>query len=186
MDPIVNDELELLARVSRLLAERPFVTGPKEDDLINELVRLRDEIPRAKEEDKGSLLQQYHQHVSVLERIRESKQRAQVDPDSPYFAHLRLEENGQQRDLCLGKATRIEEGVRIVDTERSRSENSRQQAIDRSRIRGCSILLNQPTNRVSAARGIRLVSRKFRSSCCDRVEIRPRIVMNLSAGLSSA
>ncbi len=115
MDPIVIDELDLLARVSRLLAERPFVTGPKEGDLVNELVRLREEIPRAKEEDKGALMQQYHQHVSVLERIREGKQRAQVDPDSPYFAHLRLEENGQVRDLCLGKATRIEEGIRIVD-----------------------------------------------------------------------
>src|SRR5439155_5473342 len=51
---------------------------------------------------------------------------------------------------------------------------------------GCSILLNQPMNRVSAARGIRLVNRKFRSSCCVRLAIRPRIVMNLSAGLVSA
>src|SRR5439155_199774 len=51
---------------------------------------------------------------------------------------------------------------------------------------GCSILLNQPMNRVSAARGIRLVNRKFRSSCCVRLAIRPRIVMNLSAVLVSA
>ena len=41
-------------------------------------------------------------------------------------------------------------------------------------------------NRVSAARGIRLVSRKLRSSCWVRPAIRPRIVMNLSAGLASA
>ena len=39
----------------------------------------------------------------------------EVDPRSPYFAHLRLEEDGEQRDLCLGRATRIESGVRIVD-----------------------------------------------------------------------
>ena len=36
---------------------------------------------------------------------------------------------------------------------RSRSEKSRQVAIDRSRTIGCSILLNQPTNRVSEPPG---------------------------------
>src|SRR5207247_6028424 len=41
-------------------------------------------------------------------------------------------------------------------------------------------------NRVSAARGIRLVSRKLRSSCWVRADIRPRIVINLLAGLASA
>src|SRR5882757_2701929 len=40
--------------------------------------------------------------------------------------------------------------------------------------------------RVSAARGIRLVNRKLRSSCCVKPAIRPRIVMNLLAGLASA
>jgi DNA helicase-2/ATP-dependent DNA helicase PcrA len=38
-----------------------------------------------------------------------------VDPTSPYFAHLRLREAGRERDLCLGKATFLLEGVRIVD-----------------------------------------------------------------------
>ena len=55
-----------------------------------------------------------------------------------------------------------------------------------SRTSGFSILLNQPMNRVSAARGMRLVSRKLRSSCWVKAAIRPRIVMNLSAGLVSA
>ena len=51
---------------------------------------------------------------------------------------------------------------------------------------GFSILLNQPMKRVSAARGMRLVSRKLRSSCSVRAEIRLLTVMNLSAGLVSA
>src|SRR5256885_11960585 len=41
-------------------------------------------------------------------------------------------------------------------------------------------------NRVSAGRGMRLVKRKLRSSCWVKPAIRPRIVMNLSAGLASA
>jgi hypothetical protein len=51
----------------------------------------------------------------------------------------------------------------FLASDRSRSENSRQQAIEASRTNGFSILLNQPMKRVSAARGMRLVSRKFRS-----------------------
>ena len=66
-------------------------------------------------------------------------------------------------------------------SDRSRSENSRQQAIEKSRTSGFSILLNQPMNRVNAARGMRLVRRKFRSSCWVRLAIRPRTVINLSA-----
>src|ERR1700712_1929220 len=90
-----------------------------------------------------------------------------------------------------GRSSRVKQSCRLLKlalraSDRSRSENNRQHAIDRSRISGCSILLNQPMNRVRAARGIRLVSRKFRSSCWVKAEIRPRIVMNLSAGRVSA
>ena len=112
---IVDDELRLLAHVTQVLAERPYIAPPKETDLVTELVRLRDEIPKAKEEDRGSLMDQYHQNVSLLEQIRASRDKPQVDPDCPYFAHLRLTEDGRARDLCLGKATRIEAGIRIVD-----------------------------------------------------------------------
>ena len=36
-------------------------------------------------------------------------------PASPYFAHLRLEEQGRRRDLFLGRTTCLDKGVRIVD-----------------------------------------------------------------------
>src|SRR5689334_15851000 len=89
------------------------------------------------------------------------------------------------------RSSRVKQSCRLLNSvflasERSRSENSRQQAIDASRTSGFSILLNQPMNRVSAARGIRLVSRKLRSSCCVKRAISPRIVINLSGGLASA
>src|SRR6202012_5787329 len=90
-----------------------------------------------------------------------------------------------------GRSSRVKQSCRLLKlvlraSDRSRSENIRQQAIERSRISGCSIFLNQPMKRVTAARGIRLVSRKLRSSCWVRLAIRPRIVMNLSAGFASA
>ena len=49
---------------------------------------------------------------------------------------------------------------------RSRSEKNRQVPSETSRTSGCSIWLNHPMNRVARRRGIRLVSRKLRSSCC--------------------
>src|SRR6266702_587169 len=90
-----------------------------------------------------------------------------------------------------GRSSRVKQSCRLLNSvffasERSRSENSRQQAIEASRTYGFSILENQPMKRVSAARGIRLVRRKFRSSCWVRPEIRPLIVMILLAGLASA
>src|SRR6185369_9369728 len=60
------------------------------------------------------------------------------------------------------------------------------QPIEKSRTSRFSILLNQPMNRVSAARGIRLVSRKLRSSCCVKRAISALAVINLSGGLASA
>src|ERR1700678_763227 len=90
-----------------------------------------------------------------------------------------------------GLSSRVKQSCRLLNSvflasDRSRSENMRQHAIEATRTYGFSILLNQPMNRVSAARGIRLVSRKFRSSCCVRAEIRPRIVMILLDGPASA
>src|ERR1700722_5292259 len=90
-----------------------------------------------------------------------------------------------------GRSSRVKQSCRLLKlvlraSVRSRSENNRQHAIERSRIRGCSILLNHPMNRVTAARGMRLVNRKFRSSCWVKVAMRLLTVMNLSEGLVSA
>jgi len=112
---IIEDELGLLGRVGTLLQEVPYVAPPREEQIVRELVRLRDEIPSSKEEDKGALLMQYNQQIALLDQLRAARDHDDVDPDSPYFAHLRVSEGGVVRDLCIGKATRVERGVRIVD-----------------------------------------------------------------------
>ncbi|MEZ4318087.1 MAG: 3'-5' exonuclease [Myxococcota bacterium] len=115
MHPVVKDELAQLEVVSRLLQENPYEAPPSEKSIVAELVRLREELPKAKEEDKGSLLMQFDQHHALLTQLRATRDRPQIDPDSPYFAHVRLKENGRNRDVFLGKATRIDNGMRIVD-----------------------------------------------------------------------
>ena len=66
---------------------------------------------------------------------------------------------------------------------RSRSENVFHKPIESRAINGFSILLNQPMNRVSNWRGMRLVSRKFRSSCSSR-RSRQRVRGGAVSGIS--
>ncbi|MBT3221810.1 MAG: AAA family ATPase, partial [Proteobacteria bacterium] len=112
---IVREEQQLLESVATLLAEVPYITPPSEGQIVQELLRLREDLPSAKAEDRGALMEQYNRQLALLEQLRESRNRPQVDPDSPYFAHMRLKEGDFERDLCLGKATRIERGIRIID-----------------------------------------------------------------------
>ncbi|MFT7521461.1 MAG: DNA helicase-2/ATP-dependent DNA helicase PcrA [Kiritimatiellia bacterium] len=115
MNEVVADELRLLEHISQYLTENPYEAPPSEAHIIKDLLQLREDMPRAKTEDRGALMTQYNARLGLLEQLRNARQRPQVDPEVPYFAHMRLEENGRTRDLCLGKATRIDRGIRIID-----------------------------------------------------------------------
>ena len=56
-----------------------------------ELERIRDAIRGAKEEDRGAMMAQYNAHHALLHQIRGSRDREEVDRDSPYFAVLKLD-----------------------------------------------------------------------------------------------
>ena len=114
--PIVDEELGLLARVTALLEELPAPRTPSEEPVVRELERLREVLISGRErKDLMALTEQWHRQSSLLRQLRRSRENASVDPRSPYFAHLRLREEDGERDLCLGRATCIERGVRIVD-----------------------------------------------------------------------
>ncbi|GIW43652.1 MAG: hypothetical protein KatS3mg077_0934 [Candidatus Binatia bacterium] len=113
---IVQEELELLAKVNRVLEEQPRSQGPSEANLVAELERIRDMLREGEKlEDHAALLQQWDRQSALLQQIRASRAAPQVDPSSPYFAHMRIRENGSERDVLLGKATRLSDDVRIVD-----------------------------------------------------------------------
>ena len=115
MHPIVQEEERLLATIRTKLLERPVLAGASEGDMVAEMVRLREDMAQAKAEDQGAMLQQYDQLHALLTQIRNAKPSEDVDPDNPYFAHMRLREGAGKRDLYLGKATRIDNGLRIID-----------------------------------------------------------------------
>jgi DNA helicase-2/ATP-dependent DNA helicase PcrA len=116
LDPVVEDELSLLARISARLVDLPEPRTASEEPIVRELERLRSVMLSGDEQkDLSTLTEQWHQQSSILRQLRAAAVTAKVDPSSPYFAHLRLRENGEERDLCLGKATCIARDVRIVD-----------------------------------------------------------------------
>jgi DNA helicase-2/ATP-dependent DNA helicase PcrA len=116
-DRIVQEELELLARVRDTLAKEGEPEAPSESGLVQDLHGIRDQLLGGAPDpyDQTQLTLRFHVQSSVLDQLRKSRQAPRVDRSSPYFAHLRLRENGRVRDLCIGKATRLDHGLRIVD-----------------------------------------------------------------------
>lgn len=113
--PPVVEELRHLDQVRTWLIEHPEEPGASESDTVREIVRLQAEARVAKGEDRAAIHQQVEHLTALLDQIRRGRPRESVDPDSPYFAHLRLAERRRTQDVFLGKATRIADGVRIVD-----------------------------------------------------------------------
>ena len=116
-DPIVAEELSLLAQVNAALAgadERPV---PSEADLVDELEHIRDQLVRGGPDffDQSALATRWSVQSALLAQLRRARSAPEVNPASPYFAHIRLREGGRVRDVCLGRATRLDNGLRIVD-----------------------------------------------------------------------
>ena len=115
-DDIVAEEVALHERVRAHLERRKTPSRSDERSLERELEGLREQIVSGRErKDAMALSEQWHRQSSLLAQLRRSRGGPEVDPHSPYFAHLRLLEGGVERDLCLGRATSIDQGVRIVD-----------------------------------------------------------------------
>ncbi len=115
-DPVVAEELAALDEVLDKLASIPPSKTASEAPIVRELERIRERLLSGDEnKDLSALTEQYHNQSAILNQLRSAGQAVQVDPASPYFAHLRLAEEGRKRDLFLGRTTCLEKGMRIVD-----------------------------------------------------------------------
>ena len=85
-------------------------------DLDSDLLSLRDQIGEARAEDLPPLIEQMTRLAALKSRIG-GGQSLPVDITSPYFAHMRLAENGKSRDVMIGKRGFIDRqsNVQIVD-----------------------------------------------------------------------
>lgn len=110
----ICDEEKVLDRV--LTSLRARIRKHEKRDYDTELLALRDELSEARLEDAPPLIAQMERLQAVAARRQEIPD-VTIDPRSPYFAHLRLREDGRMRDVCLGRGTYLdsEHGVRVVD-----------------------------------------------------------------------
>jgi DNA helicase-2/ATP-dependent DNA helicase PcrA len=115
--PIVTEELELLEGVCAALERCPETEPPSEASLVDDLERIREQLLRGEMDyfERAALNTRWNLQTALLEQLRKSRSAPQLDRESPYFAHLRLREGDQTRDLFLGKATYLKQGLRIVD-----------------------------------------------------------------------
>ncbi len=123
-DAIPDDETRLLDRVKASLASRvravPAQAQAQRYDA--ELVALRDEIGEARREDVPALVAQMERLQGVSLRRAEA-QALLVDPQAPYFGHLRLRERSVnaarsmdrtvERDVLIGRATFVDAALRV-------------------------------------------------------------------------
>lgn len=118
---IVDDEVGMAERVARRvaqsLAQQAAEKKPQSRGRLDaELMALRDEIAEARTEDAAALLAQMMRTAGVA-AVDLPRAQGSVDPQAPYFGHLRLDEGGRKRDVLIGKRGMIdrEAGVVIVD-----------------------------------------------------------------------
>ncbi|MFH1131401.1 MAG: hypothetical protein V1754_08705, partial [Pseudomonadota bacterium] len=112
---IVEDELRLLARVTAALSGLS-TDNPGAPDYDEALISLRDQIAEAKTEDIPALVEQMTR-ISAIAQSYGSGRDLPVDPTSPYFGHLRLEDSIRIRDVLIGKRGYIDRhrNIQIVD-----------------------------------------------------------------------
>ena len=114
-DHIVDEELALLREVNSRL-ERSLPAPPSEAAIVAELEHLRTALgEETRPDDQAALLQQWDRQSALLRHLREAIRPEEVDPGSPYFAHMRLAEDGGVQEILLGKTTRLLPGLPIVD-----------------------------------------------------------------------
>jgi len=134
---VVAQELKLLATVLNALesasgADVSAARGREQDDA--RLLELRDDVAVAKPEDLPALFEQMH-NLGALRAQRGRGIHSAVDKRSPYFGHMRLEEEvsdserrpvsrgpggkpaRRRRDILIGARSHVDsgEGIRIVD-----------------------------------------------------------------------
>ncbi|MBK6847018.1 MAG: ATP-binding domain-containing protein [Proteobacteria bacterium] len=113
--PIIDEEQGLLGRVLAAVAALGGETAGVVD-FDGALIALRDQIAEAKLEDVAPLVEQMTRLSAVAQRYGKGRD-LPIDPTSPYFAHLKLVEGPQTRDVLIGRRGFIDRrrGVQVVD-----------------------------------------------------------------------
>ena len=113
---VIEEEMALLSKVQRALAEREIQTLV-DAEYDQELVSLRDQISEAHVEDIAPLVAEMYR-LQALGSRSGSGRSLPVDASCPYFGHLSLDDGKKQRHVLIGNTGYVPSkgnGTAIVD-----------------------------------------------------------------------
>lgn len=114
---VIDEELTLLSKVQRQLAEHQLAQASVNAEYDRELISLRDQIAEARTEDLPPLIAEMYRLQAVGANTDKGKN-LPVDVKSPYFGHLKLSDGKKKvRDVLIGSRGFVTtgDGVAIVD-----------------------------------------------------------------------
>ncbi|MEE8434139.1 MAG: UvrD-helicase domain-containing protein, partial [bacterium] len=101
---IITEEVGILKRLRTHLAG--YTPSWRDVDYDESLLELRDSLGEASEDEVAQIVQQMANLASLSAHHREQGGvEASPDPESPYFGHLRIHQNGRTRELLIGNRT---------------------------------------------------------------------------------
>ena len=104
-ESLIREEEEIFRGVIEAIYEARRKRQASHEHLAQRLEDLREEASKAKTADLPALFDQMNTQRALMERQPKS---TLPDIQSPYFAHMGLEENGKRREVLLGHLTFLE------------------------------------------------------------------------------
>ena len=89
-DPMIVEEETSLTAAKQHILEAPQPVQTSEEDLVQQILTLRDEINTAKAEDIPALSDQMSREMAILENLRNTPKKQSTSPKNPYFGHVLL------------------------------------------------------------------------------------------------
>ncbi len=103
---IIQEEVELLQKVQSVLAKENSELL-NQTDYYQDILELRQLIAESKEED-APMLTASMERLLVLQKKQEEQKANKINPNSPYFGHIKIEEeNSTEREILIGTASMI-------------------------------------------------------------------------------
>jgi DNA helicase II / ATP-dependent DNA helicase PcrA len=116
----IAEEVSILEKVRRFLLEHPPEPLASDASVVREMDGLlREATETRRPEDISAIVQQWGHIEGLARQIRAGRAQEDIDPDCPYFAHLRIEDDRGVRDVLIGRANRLDCSPRIVDWRQS-------------------------------------------------------------------
>ena len=103
-----------LETAKQQIQEQPQPVETSEEDLVQQILTIRDEINTAKGEDIPALTDQLTREIAILENLRNTPKKQRTNPKNPYFGHIKLVEDNFVQDVFIGQSNFLSDDLVVV------------------------------------------------------------------------